>query len=160
ENSLTASATPAATGTALDRALPVSAPDDTGRIPLLSKTITLDQPRSQIRSAELVATAHGTYEARIDGAVVTTSVPNPGWRSYEWRRQYQPLRVPERLRNSATSQAGEQPTLSFLLAGRWWRGNLGLEGANANYGSDLGVLAALTITYDDGHIQEICTDSG
>src|SRR5699024_11817020 len=57
------------------------------------------------------------------------------------------------------SQAGEQTTLSFLLAGGWWRGNLGFEGANANYGSELGVMAALKSTYQDGHVQEICTDS-
>lgn len=156
---MTASADPATTGTALDRASTISAPDDTGRLPVLWTSVALDRPRSQIRSAELVATAHGTYEARIDGAVVTTSVLNPGWTAYEWRLQYQTFEVTEQLKKASSSQAGEQTTLSFLLAGGWWRGNLGFEGANANYGSELGVLAALTITYQDGHVQEICTDS-
>src|SRR5699024_12413041 len=76
-------------GTALDRASTISAPDDTGRLPVLWTSVALDRPRSQIRSAELVATAHGTYEARIDGAVVTTSVLNPGWRSEEHTSELQ-----------------------------------------------------------------------
>src|SRR5699024_1311324 len=94
----------------------ISAPDDTGRLPILSTTFRCDQPRALIKSAQLVATAHGTYEPRLDGAVVTSTVLNPGWTAYEWRLQYQSFDVTNLLTHPTTSaENNETATLSFLL---------------------------------------------
>src|SRR5690606_22422738 len=40
----------------------------------------------------------------------------------------------------------------------WWNGDFGFEGARANYGDTNAVLAALTITFEDGTVQRIVTD--
>lgn len=142
------------TGTALDRALMITAPDDTGRTPVLSKRISLERDPGEIATAELLATAHGVYEATIGGRPVTESVLNPGWTAYEWRLQFQAFDVTDLLR-----EAGDETEVSIVLGRGWWRGDLGFEGADANYGTDLGLLAALVVTYTDGHVQEIATDT-
>src|SRR5689334_25361052 len=54
-----------------------------------STAATLDRPRSEVASAVLVATAHGVYEATVDGEPASTSVLDPGWTSYEWRLNVQ-----------------------------------------------------------------------
>ena len=46
----------------------------------------------------------------------------------------------------------------MLLGNGWYRGDLGFEGANANYGEEIGFVAELVITYDDGAVQTVVTD--
>ena len=43
--------------------------------------------------------------------------------------------------------------IEVLLGNGWYRGDLGFEGANANYGNDIGFLAELEIGYADGSTQ-------
>ena len=66
---------PAASGTTasapltvLEQAVAITAGDPEGRLPVLRTAIALEQDAARIASAELLATAHGVYEASIDGA--------------------------------------------------------------------------------------------
>lgn len=151
---------PAASGTTasapltvLEQAVAITAGDPEGRPPVLRTAIALEQDAARIASAELLATAHGVYEASIDGAPVTDSVLNPGWTAYDDRLQVQRFDVTDLLRSASSA-----PELSIRLAGGWWHGNLGFEGANANYGPDTALLAALVVTYEDGAVQTVVTD--
>ena len=118
---------------------------------VLHTTVTLDAGHGAVASARLAATAHGVYEATLDGRPVTASVLNPGWTSYEWRLQVQSFDVTDLVRDGAR--------LAFTVGNGWWRGKLGFKGADADYGTDTGVAAALTITFADGREQRIVTDA-
>ncbi|MDO5662884.1 MAG: family 78 glycoside hydrolase catalytic domain, partial [Brachybacterium sp.] len=113
----------------------------------------LENAPSEISGAVLRATAHGIYEASIDGAAVTDSVLNPGWTVYESRLQVQEFDVSSLLQDGTDSDH----TLRVLLGRGWWNGDFGFRNADANYGSEPGLLAALTITYKDGSTQEVLT---
>ncbi|WES64430.1 family 78 glycoside hydrolase catalytic domain [Microbacter sp. GSS18] len=114
--------------------------------------LALDQPRTQVAGAVLRATAHGVYEARIDGSPVSDSVLDPGWTSYEWRLAYQEHDV------RALVAGGDGPLrIELVLGNGWYRGDLGFATANANYGDEIGVAAVLEITYADGSSQRVPT---
>ena len=114
--------------------------------------VTLDQPRNEVRTAHLTATAHGVYEARIDGIAVSDSVLDPGWTSYEWRLAYQHHDVGDLVRSGTGKLRVE-----LLLGNGWFRGDLGFAHADANYGTDIAVGAVMEITYRDGAKQHIAT---
>ena len=117
------------------------------------RTATPVQPRSAVASARLSATALGVYEARLDGAPVSDSVLDPGWNAYEWRLPFQSWDVTEAVR------AGEGDlSLEVLLGNGWYRGDLGFEGANANYGDRIAAALALEIVFDDGAVQTVATN--
>jgi alpha-L-rhamnosidase len=117
-----------------------------------STDAALDQPRSEVASAQLTATAHGVYEARIDGAPVSDSVLDPGWTSYEWRLNVQQYDVTALVRDGVGD-----PRVELLLGNGWYRGDLGFRGADANYGDEIAVAAVLDITFRDGASQRIAT---
>ena len=48
--------------------------------------------------------------------------------------------------------------VEVVLGNGWYRGDLGFEGANANYGTEIGFLAELVIRYADGTTQTVVTD--
>jgi alpha-L-rhamnosidase len=138
----------------LSSASMITADTDRAAAVLLGTTVKLERPPREVVSAVLAATAHGIYEARINGRPVTDSVLNPGWTAYEWRLQVQRFDVTDLL------DAGtDELRLEVQLGNGWYRGDFGFEGASANYGTDLGFLAELMITYRDGTNQTIATDS-
>jgi alpha-L-rhamnosidase len=159
--------TAASAASAADRlsdAVAITAPDDSGRLPVLSRSITLEAPADRVMSAVLTATAHGIHESRIGDRLVTDTVLNPGWTSYEHRLQVQTFDVTDLVRDAATGTErpgdanGPAVEVSATLAGGWWRGPLGWTGTVATYGPDLAYLAALDITFTDGHTQHVATD--
>ncbi|MGP9536381.1 family 78 glycoside hydrolase catalytic domain [Brachybacterium sp. AOP43-C2-M15] len=137
----------------LTEARALTAEPHDGRAPVLSTRAALEQPASAVARAELLATAHGVYEASINGLPATDSVLNPGWTVYESRLQVQRFDVTEQARTS-----GPELELSVLLGRGWWNGDFGFESADANYGEENVLLAALEITYEDGTVQRIVTD--
>lgn len=48
--------------------------------------------------------------------------------------------------------------LVVVVGNGWYRGRLGFSGGRALYGSDLGVIAELHVTFTDGHRQTVLTD--
>jgi alpha-L-rhamnosidase len=138
---------------ALDDAAFIAAPAPYGVAPLFRREIPLDRPRDQVIDASLTVTAHGVYEARIDGLPVTDSVLNPGWTAYEWRLAVQAYDIHELL---VTGEGDVR--IELLLGNGWYRGRLGFIEANVNYGEDIAVSAAVQIRFADGHHQVITTD--
>lgn len=116
----------------------ITAEADRAAVVALSTTFRLDQPVEHVRSATLWATAHGVYQIALNDRPIDDSVLNPGWSSYEWRLQV-----------TATDVAGlltdEENRVTVSLGNGWWRGDLGFEGAHANYGEELAFLGALVI---------------
>jgi alpha-L-rhamnosidase len=118
--------------------------------PLLRREFQLDTGHGDVSAATLHATAHGVFEAWLNGSPVSDDLLSPGWTSYEWRLRYRSYDVTDLL----------QPTsvLGFALGNGWFRGRLGWAGGRAYYGSELGASAQLEITFTDGHVQRVATD--
>jgi alpha-L-rhamnosidase len=108
--------------------------------------------RSGIRLARLHITAHGVYEAWINGEPVGDHVMAPGWTSYKNRLRYQSFDVTHLLREGDNA-------LGAILGDGWHRGRLGWSGGRRNiYGDRLGLMAQLEIEYSDDTRQIVATD--
>ncbi|WP_442574544.1 family 78 glycoside hydrolase catalytic domain [Microbacterium sp. F51-2R] len=133
----------------------LAADTDRAAAPMFWAELPLAQPRAAVVAATLRATAHGVYEARIDGRPVTDAVLAPGWTSYEWRLAYQDHDV----RDLVVGGSGPL-RVELTLGNGWYRGDLGFAGANANYGEEIAVAAVLDIAYADGATQRFVTGPG
>ena len=118
--------------------------------PLLRREFELETGHGDVTSATLHATAHGVFEAFLNGQPVSDDLLSPGWSAYEWRLRYRSYDVTALL----------QPTsvLGFALGNGWFRGRLAWKGGRGYYGSELGAFAQLEITFADGHVQRVVTD--
>ncbi|MFG2430536.1 family 78 glycoside hydrolase catalytic domain [Streptomyces sp. NPDC048590] len=116
---------------------------------VLTHSFRLDRDAAHVRSARLRATAHGVYEARVNGRPVSDALLSPGWSSYEWRLPVSEDRVDHLLE--------PENTIEVRLGNGWWRGDLGFTGMRLNYGPELGFIAELEVQYADGHVQRVGT---
>lgn len=106
-----------------------------------------------IASARLHATAHGVFEAEINGARVGDDVLAPGWTSYGSRLRYRTYDVTDLLTEGDN-------TIGAWLGDGWYRGRLGFNGGYHDlYGTDLSFIGQLEITLADGTTQRIATDA-
>ncbi|MBS1508352.1 MAG: family 78 glycoside hydrolase catalytic domain [Bacteroidetes bacterium] len=119
-----------------------------GASPYFRKVFDVTKP---IASARLTITAHGMYEASINGKRVGDAYLTPGWTSYKTRLQYQVYDV-------TASVAQGKNAIGVILGDGWYRGHLAWEDNKNFYGNKLGVLAQLTVTYSDGTSEAIVTD--
>ena len=131
-------------------ALPIAPNEDFDGAPLLRTEFGLAEGHGAVARATLHATAHGIFEAHLNGQPVCDDVLSPGWSSYEWRLRYRSYDVTARL----------QPTsvLGIALGNGWFRGRLGWGGARALYGKELAALAQLEVEFSDGYVQTVVTD--
>ncbi|MER7795511.1 glycoside hydrolase family 78 protein [Streptomyces sp. NPDC097640] len=105
------------------------------------------RPRAPVVSARLYATAHGLYEAEINGVRVGDHVLAPGWTHYTERLRYQTHDVTALVRDGDNE-------IRVLLADGWFRGRLGFGGGRRNiYGDRLAALAQIEVRYADGTAQ-------
>jgi alpha-L-rhamnosidase len=109
----------------------------------------LDVP-GEVVKARLYATAHGLYEARLNGRRVGDQVLAPGWTSYPRRLRYQTYDVTD-----LVGEGGNE--LEVLLGNGWYRGRLGFTGRRARYGERLALLAQLEVTTADGTVHRLGT---
>jgi alpha-L-rhamnosidase len=116
--------------------------------PLLRGQLELPGP---VARARLYATAHGVYEARLNGRRVGDEILAPGWTSYHHRLRYQTYDVSDLLQPGANE-------LEFLLGNGWFRGRLGWGDRRALYGDRLALLAQLEVTTEDGAVHVLATD--
>jgi alpha-L-rhamnosidase len=107
---------------------------------------------SNIVAARVYATALGLYELRLNGQRVGDAVLTPGWTSYDHRIQYQTYDV------TALVREGDN-ALGAMLGDGWYRGYLGFEGQRSLYGDRLALLLQLHLTYADGHVEIVGSDS-
>lgn len=115
-------------------------------LPVFTTTFTIT---GQAARARLYLTAHGIYEAALDGEKLGDAWFAPGWTDYHKRLQYQTL--PLKL------TPGEH-TLSVTVGSGWYKGALGFVPTPNHYGSKAGLLALLYIDYADGTSAVIPTD--
>jgi alpha-L-rhamnosidase len=109
--------------------------------------------RDGLVRARLYATAHGLYEAEINGVRVGDDALSPGWTVYPKRLRYYTYDVTDHL------TAGDNAIGAWLGDG-WYRGRLGWRAGFRNlYGTDLSFLGQLELEYADGTREVVATDA-
>ena len=103
--------------------------------------------------ARLHATAHGIYEAFINGARVGDAELTPGYTEYRERLQVQAYDVTDHVRNGRNA-------IGAILSDGWFRGQVGLARAHDQWGSELAFLAELRVEFADGFTAVVCTGDG
>lgn len=105
----------------------------------------------KIQSAYAYITAHGMYEAQINGKRVGDYYLTPGWTSYNNRLQYQVYDVTSLLKNGANA-------VGVVAANGWYRGYLAWNDNKNIYGKKIAILFQMEIEYTDGTTQTITSD--
>jgi alpha-L-rhamnosidase len=115
--------------------------------PLLRTRFTVSRA---IASATAYITAHGIYEARLNGQRIGDAYLTPGWTSYNKRLQYQAYDVSGLLRSGPNA-------IGAMLGNGWYRGTIGFSNNHNVYGRDISLLLQLVIHYKDGGSDTIAT---
>lgn len=105
----------------------------------------------KVSSAIAYITAHGLYEAQINGHRVGDAYLTPGWTSYGKRLQYQAYDVTDLL-------ATGNNVVGVTLGSGWYRGLIGFSNNQNFYGKDVALLFQLHVTYTDGTSAVISSD--
>ena len=105
----------------------------------------------KVKSARVYVTSLGLYQLFLNGQKVSSDLFTPGWTSYNKRIQYQTYDV--------TSQLQAKNAIGGIVGDGWYRGNIAWNG-NDYYGDKLALLCQLRITYTDGTIDLITTNTG
>ena len=105
----------------------------------------------KIVSATAYITAHGMYEAQINGKRVGDYYLTPGWTSYNTRLQYQVYDVTSLLTNGNNA-------VGVMLGNGWYRGFLAWNDNKNIYGKKMGLLFQLQVNYSDGSTAFINSD--
>jgi alpha-L-rhamnosidase len=119
-----------------------------GPVPMFRKLFSLRKP---VKQARAYITAHGVYEAHINGKRVGDAFLTPGWTSYNKRLQYQVYDVTNLLTNGNN-------VASAMVGSGWYRGPLAWEKNKEIYGKKSGLLFQLEVTYTDGSQETINSD--
>jgi alpha-L-rhamnosidase len=104
-----------------------------------------------IESATAYITAHGLYEAQINGRRIGDAYLTPGWTSYHKRLQYQVYDVTDLIGKGKNA-------IAVTLGNGWYRGYIAFEGQHNFYGKDISLLFQLVIRYKDGHSETVVSD--
>jgi alpha-L-rhamnosidase len=105
----------------------------------------------KIKNATAYITAHGMYEAQINGKRVGDYYLTPGWTSYNNRLQYQAYDVAAMLSNGINA-------VGMVAGTGWYRGYLAWNDHKNIYGKKTGILFQLEIEYSDGSRETIVSD--
>ena len=117
--------------------------------PMFRKQFTLNK---KIVAATAYITAHGLYEAHINGQRIGDAYLTPGWTSYNKRLQYQVYDVTHLLKDGSNA-------IGVTLGSGWYRGSLAWSANKNIYGKDIALLFQLNITYSDGSKETITSDN-
>ena len=119
-----------------------------GPVPVFFRSFPVSAP---VKSARLYITAHGIYEAKLNGKNISNHLLAPGWTSYHKRLQYQTYDVTSLLKTGDN-------TAVVTVGDGWYRGFLEWGGNRNWYGKEAGLLYQLEITFADGKKQTIVSD--
>ena len=103
-----------------------------------------------IAKARLYATAHGVYDAEINGVPVSDITLAPGYTTYGELLYFQTYDVTELVREGENA-------LGLTAADGWYSGYIGGPGIPCQYGEDLSVLYQLKVTYADGTVKTVAS---
>lgn len=123
-------------------------PQEAAALPYLRKSFNLTR---HVQRAVLYASALGLYQVNINGQRVGNHVFAPDWTDYRKRVRYQAYDVTTLLRPGNNA-------IGAILANGWYSGHIG-NGGFQFFGKVPAFLAQLEVTYDDGSIATIATDS-
>jgi alpha-L-rhamnosidase len=118
--------------------------------PMLRKEFSLSK---QVKDARAYITALGLYEAELNGKKIGVELFTPGWTAYDHHIQYQTYDVTSMLRQGTNA-------IGVTLGDGWYRGFLAFQGQRDTYGDKLGLLLQINLTYADGSVEVVGTDSG
>lgn len=105
----------------------------------------------KVKSAYAYITAHGMYEAKINGQKIGDAYLSPGWTSYNKRLQYQVYDVSRMI-------APQMNCIAVTLGSGWYRGGIGFTTNRNVYGKDASLLFQLEIEYEDGSKERVVSD--
>jgi len=117
------------------------------RIPVFDKSFSVEK---KIRGATLAITAHGIYEATLNGRRIGNAYFAPGWTNYDKRLQYQQYDI--------TKLLSAKNDLRITIAGGWYWGAFGHDLMVNRYGDGAALLLNLTIFFEDGTTQQFVSD--
>ncbi|MFX0093309.1 MAG: family 78 glycoside hydrolase catalytic domain, partial [Candidatus Hodarchaeota archaeon] len=123
-------------------------PSEIQPAPFLRKEFNI---RTSISSVRLYITAHGGYEAWINGERVGDQYFTPGRTSYDRCLQYQVYDVTDMIKEGNN-------VLGVILSDGWWRGSIGFSSKRNKYGERLAFLAQLEIKCNDSPKITIISD--
>lgn len=109
------------------------------------------QASRKIISATAFITAHGMYEAYINGKKIGNAFLTPGWTSYHKRLQYQAFDVTNLIHIGANA-------VGIDVGSGWYRTPLAWQNNRNIYGKKIGLLFQLEIKYSDGSVSTIVSD--
>ncbi len=116
--------------------------------PLFRKKFHIDK---KVKSATAYITAHGLYEAFMNGQRVGNAYLSPGWTSYNKRLQYQVYDVTDMIKNGNNA-------IAVMLGDGWYRGYIGFSGQKNFYGKDISLLMQVNIVFQDGSTDSVITN--
>lgn len=116
--------------------------------PLMRKKFNVSK---KIASATAYFTAHGMYEAFINGKRVGDDWLTPGWTAYKKRLQYQVYDITPLLTSGNNA-------IGVMLGNGWYRGIIGYANNINFYGKDIALLCQIDIVYADGTTETIASD--
>jgi alpha-L-rhamnosidase len=105
----------------------------------------LELPDVPVARARLYATAHGIYEAFVNGARAGDAELTPGFTEYRERLQVQVYDITGPLRPGRNA-------VGAIVSDGWFRGQVGLPRAHDQWGSELAFLAQARIEFADGSV--------
>lgn len=117
--------------------------------PYFRKEFTLSSGEP-VSKATVFITAHGMYEAELNGKRIGDAYLTPGWTSYNQRLQYQMYDV--------TEQLAKDNAIGVVLGSGWYRDYLAWGDRRDHYGDDIALLFQLDIEFEDGSTQRIISD--
>ncbi|MCM1064508.1 MAG: glycoside hydrolase family 78 protein [Eubacterium sp.] len=109
--------------------------------------------KGKVREAYVCSTALGLYQLYLNGTRIGQDEMTPGWTSYHKHLCYQVYDVTEQLQGSEP-----ECCLGALLGAGWYKGEMGFLHLRNYYGTRTGLLCQLRIVYEDGSVEEICSD--
>ena len=120
--------------------------------PLMRKEFEV---KKKVKSALAFVTAHGVYEASVNGCKVGDAFMAPGYTSYDKHLQYQTYDITDMLQKGKNA-------FGLELARGWYLSNMGFVDPTAykpNFsGLNVAALAQIIITYADGSKEIVATD--
>jgi alpha-L-rhamnosidase len=105
----------------------------------------------KVKYAVAYITAHGLYEAHLNGHRIGDAYLTPGWTSYNKRLQYQAYDVTDLLHEGDNA-------IGATLGSGWYRGHVGYDPTPNLYGKDVALLLQLHIIYTDGSSENVVSD--
>lgn len=106
-----------------------------------------------VREAYVCSTALGLYQLNLNGQRIGQDEMTPGWTSYHKHLCYQVYDVTKQLQ-----EAGRECCMGALVGAGYYKGEMGFTHLRNYYGNRTGFLCQLRIVYEDGGVEEICTD--